>query len=93
MTVLDFSIDNMEVEPYAVTPNLTVRLRMSESTGTTVRAVALRAQVRIEPHRRPYSDAEGEAAGVPETTDDAGVDSSTFMGKALRPAFESRTFA
>ena len=60
MTVLDFSIDNMEVEPYAVTPNLTVRLRMSESTGTTVRAVALRAQVRIEPHRRPYSDAEGE---------------------------------
>ena len=49
MTVLDFSVDNMEVEPYAVTPNLTVRLRMSESTGTTVRAVALRAQVRIEP--------------------------------------------
>ncbi|MFD9681511.1 DUF6084 family protein [Rhodococcus sp. NPDC059969] len=60
MTVLDFSVDDVEVEPYAVTPNLTVRLRMSESTGATVRAVALRAQVRIEPHRRPYSDAEGE---------------------------------
>ena len=61
MTSLDFSVDNVEVEPYAVTPNLTVRLRMSETTGVTVRAVALRAQVRIEPHRRPYSDAEGEA--------------------------------
>lgn len=61
MTSLEFSVVDVVADPYAVTPNLTVRLRMSESTGTAVRAVALRAQVRIEPHRRSYSDSEVEA--------------------------------
>lgn len=61
MTALEFSVVDVVVDPYSVTPNLTVRLRISESTGAHVRALALRAQVRIEPHRRPYTELEEEA--------------------------------
>ena len=45
-------------EPYAAAPQLTARLRIEETTGATVHAIALRCQVRIEPQRRPYSEAE-----------------------------------
>jgi hypothetical protein len=40
---------------YAATPTLTVALQITESTGVKVHAIALRCQVRIEPHRRRYS--------------------------------------
>jgi hypothetical protein len=52
---LAFSVLDLFVEPYAVAPQLTARLRVEESTGASVHAVALRAQVRIEPQRRPYT--------------------------------------
>jgi len=61
MTALEFSVVDIMVDPYAVTPNLVVKLKISESTGTPVRALAVRAQVRIEPHRRPYSASEEDA--------------------------------
>jgi len=34
------------------------RLRVSETTGTEVHAIALRVQIRIEPQRRHYAEAE-----------------------------------
>ncbi len=62
MTRLAFSVTDVVAEPYAVAPLLTARLRIEESTGEQIHAIALRAQVRIEPQRRRYTDA--EAAGL-----------------------------
>lgn len=58
MSDLSFSIAEVFAEPYAVAPQLTARLRIGESTDATVHAIALRAQVRIEPQRRSYTAAE-----------------------------------
>jgi Family of unknown function (DUF6084) len=54
----EFSVVDVFAEPYAATPQLTARLRITESTGQTVHAIALRCQVRIEPQRRPYEPAD-----------------------------------
>ncbi len=62
MTALSFAVADVFAEPYAVAPQLTARLRIEESTGATIHAIALRAQVRIEPQRRPYSADEESAA-------------------------------
>jgi hypothetical protein len=42
-------------ERYAATPTLTFTLTITESSGVRVHAIALRGQIRIEPHRRGYS--------------------------------------
>jgi Family of unknown function (DUF6084) len=46
-------------EPYAVTPTLAFTVRIAETTGVAVHAIALRCQLRIEPQRRRYSAEEG----------------------------------
>ena len=58
MTRLSFAVIDMVAEPYAVAPQLTARLRIEESTGEQIHAIALRCQVRIEPQRRRYTEAE-----------------------------------
>ncbi|MBA3309612.1 MAG: hypothetical protein H0U28_06055 [Nocardioidaceae bacterium] len=58
MSDLAFTVVDVFAEPYAVTPQLTARLRIEESTGETIHAMALRCQVRIEPQRRRYSEEE-----------------------------------
>jgi hypothetical protein len=58
---LTFSVLDILPEPYAVSPTLTVRLRVEDSGGEPIHAMALRAQVRIEPQRRRYSEDEGAA--------------------------------
>ncbi len=55
MTDLSFSVVDVFAEPYAVAPQLTARLRIEESTGAVVHAMALRCQVRIDAQRRRYS--------------------------------------
>ena len=45
---------------YAATPTLSFALHITESTGVRVHAIALRCQIRIEPHRRRYSAAEAQ---------------------------------
>ncbi|SDM81935.1 DUF6084 family protein [Allokutzneria albata] len=45
---------------YAVVPGLTLRLRITETTGQPIEAIALRCQLRIEPQRRRYSAAEAQ---------------------------------
>jgi hypothetical protein len=47
-------------EQYAVAPTMSLTLRIAETTGVKVDAIALRCQIRIEPTRRRYSDAEAE---------------------------------
>jgi hypothetical protein len=65
MTRLAFTALDIVAEPYAAAPQLTARLRVEESTGAVIHAIALRCQVRIEPQRRPYSQAdEAELLGL-----------------------------
>jgi len=45
--------------PYAAGPSVTLRMRAVEHTGVRLHALALRCQIRIEPLRRRYDDAEG----------------------------------
>ncbi|MEP6853789.1 MAG: DUF6084 family protein [bacterium] len=60
MTDLEFAVADLIADRYAAAPSLTVRLRITETTGAVVHAVALRCQIRIEPQRRPYDDATAE---------------------------------
>lgn len=60
MSELEFKVLDIAPDPYAAAPMLMARLRIEETTGATVHAVALRCQVRIEPQRRPYELAEVE---------------------------------
>ncbi|MET1001078.1 MAG: DUF6084 family protein [Acidimicrobiia bacterium] len=60
MTALSFEIVGARPEPYAAVPTLILQLRITESTGTPIHALALRSQIRIEPQRRKYSKAEEE---------------------------------
>ena len=62
MTELDFAVVDVAVEPFAVTPRLLAKVAITASDDTPVHTVALRAQVRIEPGRRAYTDE--EAAGL-----------------------------
>lgn len=61
MPELDFACGDAHPDLTAAAPSITLRLRITESTGTPVHALALRAQIRIEPLRRRYDDSEAEA--------------------------------
>jgi hypothetical protein len=60
MTALGFEVIDVLPQQHAASPHLLFRLRVTESSGAVVHAIALRAQVRIEPQRRPYDAAEQE---------------------------------
>ncbi|MET1153053.1 DUF6084 family protein [Arthrobacter sp.] len=62
MTELSFTVLDIQPEPYAAAPQLTARLRVTESSGAVVHAIALRCQVRILPQRRGYGP--GEESGL-----------------------------
>ena len=55
MAELTFGCTGVHAARYAATPTLTVALNITESTGVRVHLIALRCQIRIEPHRRRYS--------------------------------------
>ncbi len=58
MAELTFGCTGASAPRYAATPTLAFELTITESTGVRVHAIALRCQIRIEPHRRRYSAAE-----------------------------------
>ncbi len=58
MAELVFDCTGAKPDKYAVTPAMSMSLRISETSGQRVDAIALRCQIRIEPARRRYSDAE-----------------------------------
>jgi hypothetical protein len=55
MAELIFGCTEARAARYAATPTLSFTLTITESTGARVHAIALRCQIRIEPHRRRYS--------------------------------------
>lgn len=56
----DWSFAVLDIAPaaWAAAPELTARLRIEQSSGVPVHAIALRCQVRIEPQRRGYDIAD-----------------------------------
>jgi hypothetical protein len=60
MADLIFGCTGATAERYAATPTLTFSLTITERSGVRVHAIALRCQIRIEPHRRRYSAAEAQ---------------------------------
>ncbi|MFF2080061.1 DUF6084 family protein [Kitasatospora sp. NPDC058162] len=63
MTSLAFACTGVRSDPYAAGPTLVFRLRITAPADTRVHALALQCQLRIEPARRPYGEAEGERLG------------------------------
>jgi hypothetical protein len=60
VTELVFDCVGASADKFAVVPAMSLSLRISETSGQRVDAIALRCQIRIEPARRRYSDAEAE---------------------------------
>ncbi|MFJ4655125.1 DUF6084 family protein [Nocardia sp. NPDC088792] len=59
---ITFAVLDIKPEAYAVSPILSARVGIAALADDPVHAIALRAQVRIEPNRRPYR--EDESAGL-----------------------------
>lgn len=55
---LAFSVTGAHCEAHAATPTILLSLRVEERTGASVQALVLKCQVRIEPNRRRYDEAE-----------------------------------
>ena len=60
MIDLTFIVQDVTAERFAVTPRLTARIGIVTSSPGPIQAIALQCQVRIEPLRRPYSEAEAD---------------------------------
>ena len=60
MAELDVAVLGSSVTPYALTPSLSLALRIQNRSGGTVHSVALRTQVRVEPAPRRYAPEDTE---------------------------------
>lgn len=78
MSELQIAVVGARTEPYAAVPTLLFRLTVSEPSGDPVHTVALRAQIRIEPQQRRYT--EEEAARLFEL-----FGAQPQWGESLRP--------
>jgi hypothetical protein len=54
MSDWSFEVVDAKAEPFAAVPTLVFRLKISAGSDLPVHAIALRAQIRIEPQRRRY---------------------------------------
>ncbi len=61
MIEVTFTVVDVFPEPYAVTPVLTARVGIAALGDEPVHAIALRAQIRVEPLRRGYTEQEAAA--------------------------------
>ena len=55
---LSIAIVDARPERYAATPTLMFRMRLEDTGNEVIHSIALRCQIRIEPQRRRYSQAE-----------------------------------
>jgi hypothetical protein len=58
MAELVFDCTGVSPDRYAVVPQMNLTLRISETSGQRIEAIALRVQIRIEPARRRYNTVE-----------------------------------
>lgn len=58
MSALTCEIIGARVEPYAAAPLMSLRLRITESSGRRIDTIALRAQIQIDPRKRQYTPSE-----------------------------------
>ena len=58
MTDLAVTVLSSQPDPYAASPTLRLRLRIEAPEAEPVHAMVLKVQIRIEPQRRRYSEAE-----------------------------------
>jgi hypothetical protein len=95
MAELTFGCAQVTAERYAATPALSFALTITEGTGATVQAIALRCQIRIEPHRRRYSAAEAQRLhdlfGDTSRWADTVKPIQLAMVSTMVPAFTGRT--
>ena len=95
MSDLQFAVVGARPEQYAASPQLALRIRVTERSGVPVYAVALRAQVQIEPQRRRYDAAESERLrelfGGPERYGDTVKNLLWTHAAATIVAFEGTT--
>ena len=78
MAEVRFDVVGADVERFAFTPTISLRLRVTETTGAAVGAVALRTQVRVEPQRRAYDADDEERLREP-------FGPTSQWGESLRP--------
>jgi hypothetical protein len=57
---LSFAVLGARAEPFALAPQLSLRILIEETTGADIYAIALRAQVMLEPQKRRYGGSEPE---------------------------------
>lgn len=55
-----FGVLGIRPEPYSATPILAASISVTSTGDTPIQAIALRCQVRVDPFRRSYTDAETE---------------------------------
>jgi hypothetical protein len=60
MSDLVFDCVGASADRYSAVPAMTLRLRIAETSGRRVAAIALRCQIRVEPQRRRYSAEEAD---------------------------------
>jgi hypothetical protein len=60
MIDLNFSVVGARAERYAAVPTVVLRLRITESTGAKIDAIALRVQIRLDVQRRRYAPEESD---------------------------------
>ncbi|MBS2961489.1 hypothetical protein KGA66_00425 [Actinocrinis puniceicyclus] len=97
MTEFSFDCTGIAAQQYSAAPALDILLRISETTGARIDAVALRCQVRIEPTRRRYGrdeaarlyDLFGDAARWPDTLKPLQVATLTAVVPGFRGATDT----
>jgi hypothetical protein len=93
----DLAFDVLGVAPlrHAASPHLQFRLRVTETSGAVVHAMALRCQLRFEPQRRPYDPQEQEGlTDLFGTSDRYGTTLKPFLwthASAMVQGFEDST--
>ena len=60
MAELAFDCTGARPDKFALAPSMTLSLKIAETTGQRIDAIALRCQIRIEPASRRYTAAEAE---------------------------------
>jgi hypothetical protein len=95
MADLAFDCTGVRADRYAVVPSMSLTLRISETSGQLIDAIALRCQIRIEPTRRRYSAAEEERLndlfGEPQRWSDTLKPMQFTTVSAMVPGFRGST--